>query len=170
MTLKGVMLGRHKRDDFAVIDRGGRKGCIIPIETGEAIEGGLVLKEITKDSVRIEKGEFGVVLRLFSPAFQRTAAVAPKPDADVKAGERDVKKQGSITRISKSLADKLKANNNMIMSSIAVKPAETGPQLLNGLSQQRKRLSLFVGFQAQREHYGKWFQLMVQVWVGSLFL
>jgi general secretion pathway protein C len=136
MMLKGVMLGHHGRDNFAVIDRGGQKG-VWTYETGEVIEKGLALKEIKKDSVRIEKGDFGVVLRLFSSTFERTpgqtagvAAPAARTSARTDAG-KDIKKQGAITRISKSLAEKLKANSNMIMSSIAVKPASDGVKVVS---------------------------------------
>ena len=70
MALKGVMLSPRKRDNYAVIDLGGQKGVWV-YEPGDVIEKGLALKEIGKDSVRIEKEEFGVVLKLFSSAPTR---------------------------------------------------------------------------------------------------
>ncbi len=54
MVLKGVMLSPRKRDNYAVIDLGGQKGVWV-YEPGDVIEKGLALKEIGKDSVRIEK-------------------------------------------------------------------------------------------------------------------
>lgn len=132
MALKGVMLSGHKGDDYAVIDLGGQKGVWV-YEVGEVIEKGLAVREIRKDSVTIEKGQFAAVLKLFSSAFERTPAAgaqdaaAPAGTKPVKAGPgKDIRKEGSVTVISKSLAQKLKADNNVIMSSIAVKPASDG--------------------------------------------
>ena len=71
MALKGVMLSPRKRDNYAVIDLGGQKGVWV-YEPGDVIERGLTVKEIRKDSVRIEKEEFGAVLKLFSSAYERT--------------------------------------------------------------------------------------------------
>ena len=71
MALKGVMLGARKRDNYAIIDRGGPKG-VWAYEIGEVIESGLALKEIRKDSVRLQKGDFDIVLRLFASAAERS--------------------------------------------------------------------------------------------------
>ena len=138
MALKGVMLSGNRRDSYAVIDLGGQKGVWV-YEVGEVIENGLALKEIRKDSVMIEKGEFTAVLKLFASAFERvpasgTAKIGRAQDAGAKAGTRpakegqggDISKEGSLTVISKSLAQKLKTDNNVIMSSIAVKPGSDG--------------------------------------------
>ncbi len=132
MALKGVMLGARKRDNYAVIDRGGPKG-VWAYEIGEVVENGLALKEIRKDSVRLQKGDFDVVLRLFSSAAERPkgtvpALPAPLPKQVAKAvpGKDDIKREGSVTRISKSFADKLKTDSNAILSSIAIKPGADG--------------------------------------------
>ena len=130
MTLKGVMLGARKRDNYAIIDRGGPKG-VWAYEIGEVIEHGLALKEIGKDSVRLQKGSFDVMLRLFSSAAERPKGAgpvlpAPKQVARVEPGKDDIKREGSVTRISRSLAERLKADSNAIMSSIAIKPGPDG--------------------------------------------
>jgi len=132
MALRGVMLSGERRDSYAVIDLGGQKGVWV-YEPGEVIENGLVLRAIRKDSVTIEKGQFAAVLKLFSSAFERAPAanIAPTQDAGarkkpVKAGAEEIRKEGSVTIISKSLAQKLKTDNNVIMSSIAVKAASDG--------------------------------------------
>jgi type II secretory pathway component PulC len=139
MALKGVMLSLQKRDNYAVIDRGGQKG-VWTYEVGDVIERGLALKEIRKDSIKLEKGEFAAVLKLFSPVYERaTGSVSPAqasatpPSQQTVAKEmakldleKSIRKEGSVTLISKSLAEKLKTNNNMVMSSIAVKVAADG--------------------------------------------
>jgi type II secretory pathway component PulC len=134
MALKGVMLSGRKRDNYAIIDRGGPKG-VWTYEIGEVIENGLALKEIRKDSVRLQKGDFDVVLRLFSSAAERLkgsgpALPAPKQVARVEPGKDDIRKEGSVTRISKSLAERLKADGNVIMSSIAIKPGADGVKVV----------------------------------------
>ena len=138
MALKGVMLGVQRKDDYAVLDRGGQKG-VWTYEIGDVIEKGLTLKEIRKDSIKLEKGEFAAVLKLFSPVYEKTpgtqvpgaiATQGPERPASRESGkldlENNIKRQGSITLISKSLAEQLKANNNMVMSSIAVKASADG--------------------------------------------
>jgi type II secretory pathway component PulC len=136
MTLKGVMLSPQKRDNYAVIDRGGQKG-VWTYEIGDAVEKGLTLREITKDSIKLEKGGFAVVLKLFSPVQERAssppkaATGTPKEgiDGKVKSNvdiEKGIRKEGSVTIVSKSLAEWLKTNNNEFMSAIAVKAATDG--------------------------------------------
>jgi type II secretory pathway component PulC len=139
MTLKGVMLTSENRDNYAVIDLGGQKG-VWTYEVGEIVEKGLALKEIGKDSIRLEKGEFTASLRLFSPVAERmpgsrTAnAVSGLQPQKKKTGQdfgkidiaKEIRKEGSITLISKSLAERLKVDNNMVMSSISVKATTDG--------------------------------------------
>jgi type II secretory pathway component PulC len=140
MALKGVMLGLQTKDNYAVIDRGGQKG-VWTYENGDIIERGLILKEIKKDSIKLEKGEFAAVLKLFSPVYERTPGTAPvaqqgspaskspekSPDGKAKIDlGKNIRNEGSVTLISKSLAEKLKTDNNMIMSSVAVKAAADG--------------------------------------------
>lgn len=139
MALKGVMLGLQKKDNYAVIDRGGQKG-VWTYELGDVIERGLVLKEIRKDSIKLEKGEFVAVLKLFSPVHERIPGPSPAAQASATIKpqqkplkdtgtldlEKNIRRVGSTTLISKSLAEKLKTNNNIVMSSIAVKAAADG--------------------------------------------
>jgi type II secretory pathway component PulC len=138
LSLKGVMLGQRKQDDYAVIDRGGQKG-VWTYEVGEIIEKGLAVREIRKDWVKLEKDDFGVVLRLFSAVPERmtgprVAPIAPpapcrhqrRPDAG-----KEIVRQGSTTRISKALAERIKTNGAGIMSSMAVKPAPDGVQVVS---------------------------------------
>jgi general secretion pathway protein C len=135
MALKGVMLSPRKRDNYAVIDLGRQKGVWV-YEPGDVIERGLTVKEIGKDSVRIEKEEFVVVLKLFSSANEltrtrRTAGVAPARRAISKVDPgKEIRRAGPVTRISKSLAERLKADNTLIMSAVAVKPSPEGVKVV----------------------------------------
>ncbi|HAR96183.1 MAG TPA: hypothetical protein DCR97_09505 [Deltaproteobacteria bacterium] len=138
MTLKGVMIGDKKKDYYAVIDRGGQKGVWI-YETGEVVERGLAVKEIRKDSVVLQKDDFGALLRLFAVNAERIflaapAAAAPSPNA-ANPKKRTVQKQGQgpeIKRVGKTLvipkklADRLKSDNSSVMSSIAIRMATDG--------------------------------------------
>jgi general secretion pathway protein C len=135
MALKGVMLSPRKRDNYAVIDLGRQKGVWV-YEPGDVIERGLTVKEIGKDSVRIEKGEFGVVLKLFSSANELTrtrraagAAAAGRAIGKVDPG-KEIRRAGSVTRISKSLAERLKADTTLLMSAVAVKPSPEGVKVV----------------------------------------
>ena len=76
MALKGVMTGVQKKDNYAVIDRGGTKG-VGTYEIGDVIERGLAVTEIKKDGVLIQKSDFLVRLRLFSGGFERLPGVLP---------------------------------------------------------------------------------------------
>jgi general secretion pathway protein C len=135
MALKGVMLSPRKRDNYAVIDLGRQKGVWV-YEPGDVIEKGLTVKEIGKDSVRIEKDEFRAVLKLFSSANElartrRTTGVAAARPAIGKLNPgKEIRREGSVTRISKSLAERLKADNSMIMSAVAVKPSPEGVKVV----------------------------------------
>jgi type II secretory pathway component PulC len=142
MALKGVVLGVKKKDQYAVIDRGAQKG-VWTYEIGDTIEKGLIVKEIGKDSVKLEKDQFAAVLKLFSGVYERAEgarAGAPvlrplrgTPQAKG-AGKRDyskdIRKEGAVTLVSKSLVDKLKSDNTAIMSSIAVRAAADGLQVV----------------------------------------
>jgi type II secretory pathway component PulC len=141
MALKGVMIGVRQRETYAVIDRGGQKG-VWTYEAGEVIERGLTLKEIRKDSIKVEKGEFAAVLKLFSPVYEKTpgpqqptavGAVTAQPPQKKSGQEvakldlgKEIKKEGRVTVISKTLAEKLKSDNNVVLSSIAVKASADG--------------------------------------------
>jgi type II secretory pathway component PulC len=137
MALKGVMLGAQKKESYAVIDLGGQKG-VWAYEQGEIVEKGLALKEIRKDSIKLEKGEFGAILKLFSPVYERTSGAQPLEGAggvrkappvgkvDLSNEMKGIRKEGSVTLIPKVLAERLKKDNNIVMSSIAVKAADDG--------------------------------------------
>jgi type II secretory pathway component PulC len=141
MALKGVVLGVRKKDQYAIIDRGTQKG-VWTYEVGDTIERGLTLKEITKDSVKVGKGEFAAVLKLFSAMYERaegakpgtaplqTARAVPRAGAGRPDYSKDIRREGGVTFISKSLVDKLKSDNTTIMSSIAVKAASNGLQVV----------------------------------------
>jgi type II secretion system protein C len=150
MTLKGIMTGHQKKDFYAVIDRGGQKG-VWTYELGETIERGLTVTDIKKDAVIIEKGDFAAILKLFAKSFERipgTAhAAAPiqtaekeeakparKEQAAPKATDysKDVKKEGKITVLSKSLADRIKSDNTVVMSSLAIKLSTDAAGKANG--------------------------------------
>jgi type II secretory pathway component PulC len=139
MALKGVMVGARPRDTYAVIDRGGQKG-VWTYEVGEVIERGLVLREIRKHSIKVEKGDFAAILKLFSPIYEKAPGVSPptqtaemlpmqkKPGQEIAKSDltKNIRKEGAVTVISKSLAEKLKSDNNIVMSSIALKAAADG--------------------------------------------
>jgi type II secretion system protein C len=136
MALKGVMTGKQKKDYYAVIDRGGQKG-VWSYEAGEAVEKGLVVSDIRKDSVKLEKGEFSVVLKLFSSTPERApvSQVASLPKTSPTVGKsvdagKEIRKEGAVTLISRNLAEKVKGDSNMIMSSVAVKAAGDGFQVV----------------------------------------
>jgi type II secretion system protein C len=139
MILKGVMTGHQQKDFYAVIDRGGQKG-VWTYEVGEAIERGLTVVDIRKDAVVFEKGDFAAILKLFARSFERIpsahAATAPKEaprkeeprlakQEQIRPGAGDytkeITKEGATTVISKSLADKMKKENAILMSSLAIK-------------------------------------------------
>lgn len=139
MTLKGIMTGYQKRDFYAVIDRGGQKG-VWTYELGETIERGLTVTDIKKDAVIIEKGDFAAILKLFAKSFERipSTAHAATPIQTAKKEEakpsgkdqtapkavdysKDVKKEGKTVVISKSLANRIKSDNTIVMSSLAIK-------------------------------------------------
>lgn len=150
MTLKGIMTGNQKKDFYAVIDRGGQKG-VWTYELGETIERGLTVTDIKKDAVIIEKGDFVAMLKLFAKSFERipgTAhAAAPiqtakkeeaKPTKKDQAApnstdySKDVKKEGKTVVLSKSLADRIKSDNTIVMSSMAIKVSTDGAGKSNG--------------------------------------
>ena len=86
--------------------------------------------------MRLQKGDFDIVLRLFASAAERSkGASIPSPAAKrvvakIEAGKDDIKREGSVTRISKALADRLKADGNTLMSSIAIKPMANGVKVV----------------------------------------
>jgi type II secretion system protein C len=151
MTLKGIMTGYQKKDFYAVIDRGGQKG-VWTYELGETIERGLTVTDIKKDAVIIEKGDFAAILKLFAKSFERipsTAHAAAAPIQTAKKEEarparkdqiapkatdysKDVKIEGKTTVLSKSLADRIKSDNTVVMSSLAIKLSTDAAGKANG--------------------------------------
>lgn len=136
MALKGVMTGVQKKDNYAVIDRGGAKG-VGTYEINDVIERGLAVIEIKKDGVLIQKSDFLVRLKLFSGGYERLPGVLPAgvqtslqkndegKDAKAKSDlDREIRKEGKALLISKPLAEKIKSDNSLLFSSVAVK-AET---------------------------------------------
>ncbi len=139
MTLKGIMTGQQKKDQYALIDRGGQKG-VWTYEVGETIEGGLTVTDIKKDAVTIEKGDFAALLKLFARSFERIPStrasavpvqsqkkdeptLAKKEQAASKSADysKEITKEGKTTIVSQSLADQLKNDNRTLMSSLAIK-------------------------------------------------
>jgi type II secretory pathway component PulC len=137
MTLKGVMTGAQKRDFYAVIDRGGQKG-VWTYEVGETIERGLTVTDIRKDAVIVEKGDFAAIIKLFAKAFERIpataqAAVPAKEPATKEAPKtakatskavdynKELKKEGKTLVISRSLADKVREDNSVLLSALTIK-------------------------------------------------
>jgi len=143
MVLKGVWLGEKKSDLYAVIDRGGQKG-VWTYELGEVVEKGLVVSDIQRNSVLIKKNDFGATLKLFAKGFERVNLPPSASDAkDVKEAKgdkfakvakeekppsrqqpdysKDIRKEGNAVVMSKALADKIRADNSVVLSAIAVK-------------------------------------------------
>ncbi len=139
MALKGIMTGQKKSDYYAVIDRGGQKG-VWTYEIGEVVERGLTITDIRKDSVSLQKADFKGILKLFSHSYERVpgmqAAVATKETLKKSPGQpapaqkarpsaidfnKEIRKEGNTTVISRSLATQIKADNNLLMSSLAIK-------------------------------------------------
>jgi len=140
MILKGVWLGEKKSDLYAVIDRGGQKG-VWTYELGEVVEKGLVVSDIQRNSVLIKKNDFGATLKLFAKGFERVNLPPSASDAkDVKGDKvakiakeekppsrqqpnysKDIRKDGNTLVVSKSLADKIRADNSVVLSAVAVK-------------------------------------------------
>ena len=136
MSLKGVMTGDRQKDYYAVIDRGGQKGVWI-YEVGEVVERGLAVKEIRKDAVVLQKGDFGALLRLFAVNAERiplpsaptaTPATPSKERPDKrkasttgKGAGGEIRRQGKTLVIPRTVADRLKNDNGTIFSSIALK-------------------------------------------------
>jgi general secretion pathway protein C len=151
MTLKGVMTGAQKRDYYAVIDRGGQKG-VWTYEVGETIERGLTVTDIRKDAVVVEKGDFAAILKLFAKAFERIPATAqaavpakePASREDTKSAgkgqapqkavdyNKELKKEGKTLVISKSLAEKMRDDNSLLLSALTIKLSTDSAGKTNG--------------------------------------
>lgn len=151
LTLKGVWLGQKKGDSYAVIDRGKQKG-VWTYEIGEVIEKGLSVFEIKPNAAILKKDEYAVSVKLFAKGFEwiskpkvmmaaantKTAKdassaskkekpVTPKPDLT-----KEIKTDGNTVVISKTLADQIRADTNVILSHVAVKGSVDSKGKSNG--------------------------------------
>jgi type II secretion system protein C len=146
MILKGIWLGKEKGDYYAVIDKGAQKG-VWTFQIGEAVDSGLVVSEIKQNSVILTKGDFRVSLKLFArgyerlSGFQMASLAPPKPSEPAKVAPKQVsaldlakgiKKEGNTTVIPKALSDRMKMDNSMIMSAVAVKASVDDKGKSNG--------------------------------------
>lgn len=152
MTLKGVWLGEKKSDLYAVIDRGGLKG-VWTYELGEVVEKGLVVSDIQRNTVILKKNDFGAIIKLFAKGFERVnappqgsgAVLTAKNDKTTKKGKeekaqpkqqadylKDIRKEGNTVVVSKTLADKIRADNAVVLSSVAVKASVDNNGQSNG--------------------------------------
>jgi type II secretory pathway component PulC len=154
MALKGIWFGEKKSDLYAVIDRGGQKG-VWTYELGEVIEKGLVVSDIQRNSVLIKKNDFGATLKLFAKGVERAnvppsvsdAKNAKDANGDLiakKAKEektpskqqpdysKDIRKEGNAVIMSKALADKIRADNSVVLSAVAVKASVDDKGQSNG--------------------------------------
>jgi type II secretion system protein C len=142
LTLKGVWLGQKKDHDYAVIDKGQQKG-VWTYEVGETVEGGLVVSDIQRSSVTLAKDDFVAIIKLFAKGFERIRvpgkalpAVAKSQEADKPKTEKkgagaltpgelakEIHNEGKTIVVSKALIDKIRADNSLIMSAVAVKAA-----------------------------------------------
>jgi len=141
MVLKGIWLGEKKSDLYAVIDRGGQKG-VWTYELGEVVEKGLVVSDIQRNTVILKKNDFGATLKMFAKGFERVdapsqssgAVLTAKNDKTTKKGKeekaqpkqqadysKDIRKEGNTVVVSKALADKIRVDNSVVLSSVAVK-------------------------------------------------
>ncbi|MBA4391625.1 MAG: hypothetical protein C0399_11925 [Syntrophus sp. (in: bacteria)] len=142
MTLKGVWFGERKSDLYAVIDRGGQKG-VWTYGLGEVVEKGLVVSDIQRNSVLLKKSDFAATIKLFAKRFERInmpqgtpvakdikeEKVQPKQQVDY---SKDIKKEGNTVVVSKALADRIRADNNIVLSTIAVKASVDNSGQSNG--------------------------------------
>jgi type II secretory pathway component PulC len=152
MILKGVWLGGKKTDFYAVIDRGEQKG-VWTYGLGEVLENGLVVSDIQRNSVLIKKSDFGARIKLFAAGFERVnfrtgssnvvlGAKNYKTAGKEKEGQppsmqqtdysRDIRQEGNTVTLSKALADRIRADNNIVMSNVAVKVSVDNSGQSNG--------------------------------------
>ncbi len=85
MVLKGIWMGQGKDDIYAVIDKGPQKGVWI-YRVGDTAERGLVVSEITQNTVVFKKNDFIASLKLFTKGFDRAhvpPAITPLAPAKV---------------------------------------------------------------------------------------
>ena len=141
LSLKGVWLGQKKEHDYAVIDKGQQKG-VWTYELGEVVDAGLVVTAIERNSVTLAKDDFVATMKLFAKGFERVRAPGkpmpvvkseeagkPKVEKKTMSGpapaelEKEIRNDGKTIFVSKALVDKIRADNSIIMSAVAVKAA-----------------------------------------------
>ena len=150
LALKGVWLGQKKDHDYAVIDKGQQKG-VWTYEVGEAVEAGLVVTDIQRNSVTLAKDDFVATIKLFAKGFERVrvpgkpipvvkSQEAGKPKVEKKGGAgptsaelaKEVHSEGRTIVVSKALVDKIRADTSVFMSAVAVKAALDGSGKADG--------------------------------------
>jgi type II secretory pathway component PulC len=145
MSLKGVWLGETKGNMFAVIDRGAQKG-VWTYELGEVIDKGLAVSDIKGSSVTLTKGDFSATLKLFAKGYERGGKVVVPSATDARkppAGSpktapakvdysKDVRREGNTVVITKDLADKIRKDNSIVLSAVAVKASLDSSGKSNG--------------------------------------
>jgi type II secretory pathway component PulC len=149
MTLKGVWMGREKEDTYAVIDKGGQKG-VWTYQMGEVVDKGLQVSEIKQNAVTLSKGDFKANLRLFAKGFERSGTFQPAstPVPEKRSVEpqrtpqktaaiqpdllRQIRTEGNTVIIPKALSDRIKTDNSLIMSSVAVRASVDDQGKANG--------------------------------------
>jgi type II secretion system protein C len=144
MALKGVWIGQQKERSYAIIDKGAQKG-VWSYELGEIVDKGLVVSEIKPNFVKLVKGDFNATLKLFAKGYEKGAtpgpvvaarqvAAIPAARAPVKGVDmlKDVRREGNTVLIPKSLADRIKTDNSIVMSAVAVKASIDGQGKSNG--------------------------------------
>lgn len=141
LTLKGVWFGEKKANNYAVIDKGQQKG-VWTYEIGEAVDGGLVVTEIQRNSVTLAKNDFVATIKLFAKGFERvrvpgtTVPVAKTEERDKRKVEKkpvaaptqaelskEIRSEGRTIVVSKTLVDRIRADASVFMSAVAVKAA-----------------------------------------------
>jgi type II secretory pathway component PulC len=141
LTLKGVWMGQKKNSNYAVIDKGQQKG-VWTYETGETVDAGLVVSDIQRNSVTLTKDDFVATIKLFAKGFDRVrvpgkvlqvvkSQEVDKPKTEKKGAQvptaaelgKEIRSEGRTIVVSKALLDKIRADNSIIMSSVAVKAA-----------------------------------------------
>jgi len=156
LALKGVWMGQKKDEIYAVIDKGQQKG-VWSYELGEVVEGGLVVSEIKSNSVTLKKDDFVATLKLFAKGYEREPVVsrtASQVPAKLSISKNDIEKpepskvakrpltaselatgviqDGKTVVISKSLVNRIRADNSLVMSSVAIKASVDQSGRANG--------------------------------------
>lgn len=140
LSLKGVWIGKSNDDMYAIIDKGSNKG-VWSYGLGEIVERGLAVAEISPNSVTLKKNDYVFTLKLFAKGYERQSSGTSSPvTANQPSGKapssapsqaspaqsptelaKGIKKEGRNVVIPKELAERIKADNTIVSTSIAVK-------------------------------------------------